>query len=152
MSQSLVSKHLRVLRQAGVVKSEVAGKRRIYRLTDRPLPDVLAWVTPYIEGWSASFVRLAEALDEENNDDGQPAGTPDDAIAEQVDAGRATPVPVRPAEAVGDACRGRPGVPDAACPLTTARTTSSATGRRAMACECQQLQDHVHARSSPERS
>ena len=65
VSQSLVSKHLRVLRQAGVVESEVAGKRRIYRLTDRPLPDVLAWVEPYIEGWSASFDRLADALDEE---------------------------------------------------------------------------------------
>lgn len=65
VSQSLMSKHLRVLRQAGVVESEVAGKRRIYRLTDRPLPDVLAWVTPYIEGWSASFDRLADALDEE---------------------------------------------------------------------------------------
>ena len=65
VSQSLMSKHLRVLRQAGVVESEVAGKRRIYRLTDRPLTDVLAWVTPYIEGWSASFDALADALDEE---------------------------------------------------------------------------------------
>lgn len=65
VSQSLVSKHLRVLRQAGVVESEVAGKRRIYRLTDRPLPDVLAWVTPYIERWNTSFDRLAAALDEE---------------------------------------------------------------------------------------
>lgn len=65
VSQSLVSKHLRVLRQAGVVESEVAGKRRIYRLTDRPLPDVLAWVQPYLERWTASFDRLAEALDEE---------------------------------------------------------------------------------------
>lgn len=65
VSQSLVSKHLRVLRQAGVVESEVAGKRRIYRLTDRPLPDVLAWLKPYVEGWSTSFDRLAGALDEE---------------------------------------------------------------------------------------
>ncbi|WP_036961746.1 ArsR/SmtB family transcription factor [Promicromonospora kroppenstedtii] len=65
VSQSLVSKHLRVLRQAGVVESEVAGKRRIYRLTDRPLPDVLAWVRPYVDRWSTSFDRLAEALDDE---------------------------------------------------------------------------------------
>lgn len=65
VSQSLVSKHLRVLRQAGVVESEVAGKRRIYRLTDQPLPDVLAWVAPYIERWNTSFDRLAAALDEE---------------------------------------------------------------------------------------
>lgn len=65
VSQSLVSKHLRVLRQAGVVESEVSGKRRIYRLTERPLPDVLAWVKPYVDGWSMSFDRLADALDEE---------------------------------------------------------------------------------------
>lgn len=65
VSQSLVSKHLRVLRQAGVVESEVAGKRRIYRLTDQPLPDVLAWVQPYTERWRTSFDRLAEALNEE---------------------------------------------------------------------------------------
>lgn len=63
--QTLLSKHLRVLRQAGVVESEVAGKRRIYRLTDRPLPDVLAWVAPYIQAWSTSFDRLADALSEE---------------------------------------------------------------------------------------
>ena len=69
VSQSLVSKHLRVLRQAGVVESEVAGKRRIYRLAERPLPDVLAWVNPYIELWSTSFDRLDEALNEEENND-----------------------------------------------------------------------------------
>ena len=67
VSQSLVSKHLRVLRQAGVVESEVAGKRRIYRLTERPLPDVLAWAQPYVERWSASFDRLADALDDEDD-------------------------------------------------------------------------------------
>ncbi len=80
VSQSLVSKHLRVLRQAGVVESEIAGNRRIYRLTDRPLPDVLAWVAPYVEGWSASFDRLADALDEarlaaeDDTDRERPAG------------------------------------------------------------------------------
>lgn len=68
VSQSLVSKHLRVLRQAGVVESEVAGKRRIYRLTERPLPDVFAWVQPYVARWSASFDRLAQALDDERSE------------------------------------------------------------------------------------
>jgi len=65
LSQPLVSKHLRVLRDAGVVEVRVAGKRRVYRLSDRPLPDVLAWVAPYARLWSDSFDRLAQALDEE---------------------------------------------------------------------------------------
>jgi DNA-binding transcriptional ArsR family regulator len=66
LSQSLVSKHLRVLRESGLVEVEVAGKRRVYRLADRPLPDVLAWVAPYAQRWSESFDRLAKALDDEN--------------------------------------------------------------------------------------
>lgn len=68
ISQSLASKHLRVLREAGVVESQVVGKRRVYRLTTRPLPDVVAWVRPYVDLWSTSFDRLAEALDEEQVD------------------------------------------------------------------------------------
>lgn len=67
LPQSLVSKHLRVLRDAGVVEAKVAGKRRVYRLTNRPLPDVFAWVAPYVQQWTESFDRLAEALDEEKD-------------------------------------------------------------------------------------
>lgn len=69
ISQSLASKHLRVLRDAGVVEAEVAGKRRVYRLTKQPLPDVAAWAKPYVDLWAASFDRLAEALKEEDNHD-----------------------------------------------------------------------------------
>ena len=58
ISQSLASKHLGVLREAGTVRVEVAGKRRIYHLADDPLPTVLAWVTPYHRKWAASFDRL----------------------------------------------------------------------------------------------
>lgn len=68
ISQSLASKHLRVLREAGVVKSEIAGKRRVYRLSEQPLPDVVAWIQPYVELWSASFDRLAQALDDEDQE------------------------------------------------------------------------------------
>jgi DNA-binding transcriptional ArsR family regulator len=64
--QPLVSKHLRVLREAGAVSVDVVGKRRVYRLSSDPLPDVLTWVTPYHQRWAASFDRLAEALDEED--------------------------------------------------------------------------------------
>ncbi|WP_309104326.1 metalloregulator ArsR/SmtB family transcription factor [Microbacterium sp.] len=71
ISQSLASKHLRVLRQAGVVEAAAVGKRRVYRLTDRPMPEVIAWVRPYVSRWADSFDRLAEALDavEEREDD-----------------------------------------------------------------------------------
>jgi DNA-binding transcriptional ArsR family regulator len=65
LPQPLVSKHLRVLRDAGAVTATVAGRRRVYRLSGDPLPDVLAWVTPYQRMWTASFDRLAQALDDE---------------------------------------------------------------------------------------
>lgn len=65
LSQSLVSKHLRVLREANAVTASVSGKRRIYRLSVDPLPEVLAWVTPYQQRWTTSLDRLAEALQED---------------------------------------------------------------------------------------
>jgi DNA-binding transcriptional ArsR family regulator len=65
LPQPLVSKHLRVLRDAGAVTATVVGRRRVYRLAVDPLPDVLAWVTPYHRMWTTSFDRLAQALDEE---------------------------------------------------------------------------------------
>jgi len=69
LPQPLVSKHLKALRDAGAVEVEVAGKRRIYRLRTDPLPDVLAWVRPYVELWSESFDRLERALDESTEED-----------------------------------------------------------------------------------
>ena len=47
LSQPLVSKHLRVLREAGAVEVSVDGSRRVYRLGPDPLREVLAWVEPY---------------------------------------------------------------------------------------------------------
>ncbi|HEU5421116.1 MAG TPA: metalloregulator ArsR/SmtB family transcription factor [Streptosporangiaceae bacterium] len=69
LPQPLVSKHLKVLREAGAVTATVAGKRRIYQLTADPLPDVLAWVTPYHQLWRDSLDRLARVLDEEEEHD-----------------------------------------------------------------------------------
>ena len=65
VSQSLVSKHLAVLRNTGTVDVTVEGKRRIYRLAEDPLPAVLAWVTPYHRKWTMSLDRLADLIDEE---------------------------------------------------------------------------------------
>jgi DNA-binding transcriptional ArsR family regulator len=67
LPQPLVSKHLRVLRDAGAVTATVSGQRRLYRLTVDPLPEVLAWVAPYYQRWSSSLDRLATTLDEEEN-------------------------------------------------------------------------------------
>lgn len=64
LPQPLVSKHLRVLRDAAAVTVSVAGKRRVYRLSGDPLPDVLAWVTPYHDRWTTALDLLDEALDE----------------------------------------------------------------------------------------
>jgi DNA-binding transcriptional ArsR family regulator len=65
LPQPLVSKHLRVLRDAGAVTATAVGKRRVYRLAAEPLPDLLAWVAPYHERWATSLDQLAETLDEE---------------------------------------------------------------------------------------
>jgi DNA-binding transcriptional ArsR family regulator len=70
MPQPLVSKHLRVLRDAGAVTATIAGKRRVYRLAADPLPDVLAWVLPYQQLWAASFDRLDRALEQDHGGPG----------------------------------------------------------------------------------
>ena len=67
LSQSLVSKHLGVLRQAGAVDVEVAGKRRVYHLAEDPLPAVLAWVTPFHRRWAARLDNLTHLIDEEQS-------------------------------------------------------------------------------------
>ena len=48
----------------------MAGKRRVYRLSADPLPDVLAWVAPYYQMWSASLERLEREMDKEERDGG----------------------------------------------------------------------------------
>jgi DNA-binding transcriptional ArsR family regulator len=67
VSQPLLSKHLSVLRDAGTVRVEVSGKRRVYHLAEDPLPAVLAWVTPYHRKWAASLDHLSRLIDEEHS-------------------------------------------------------------------------------------
>jgi DNA-binding transcriptional ArsR family regulator len=66
VSQSLLSKHLGVLRTAGAVDVEVAGKRRVYHLAEDPLPAVLAWVTPFHRKWATSLDRLSQLIEEQS--------------------------------------------------------------------------------------
>ena len=63
MPQPSVSKHLRVLREAGFVESRVDAQRRLYRLRPQPLMEVDAWLAPFRRDWSAHLDALERHLD-----------------------------------------------------------------------------------------
>jgi DNA-binding transcriptional ArsR family regulator len=63
MPQPTVSKHLRVLREAGFVESTVDAQRRLYRLKPEPLHEVDAWLAPFRRFWSAHLDALERHLD-----------------------------------------------------------------------------------------
>ncbi len=63
MPQPTVSKHLRVLREAGVVESTVDAQRRLYRVKAEPLQEVDEWLAPFRQFWSAHVDALERHLD-----------------------------------------------------------------------------------------
>ncbi len=63
MPQPTVSKHLRVLREAGFVESTVDAQRRLYRLKPEPLQELDAWLAPFRRLWSAHIDALERHLD-----------------------------------------------------------------------------------------
>jgi DNA-binding transcriptional ArsR family regulator len=63
VSQPGVSKHLRVLRDAGVVEARKDAQRRVYELRPEALADVLAWVEPYRKLWVGRLDALERHLD-----------------------------------------------------------------------------------------
>jgi DNA-binding transcriptional ArsR family regulator len=63
MPQTTVSKHLRVLREAGFVESTVDAQRRLYRLRPEALQEVDAWLAPFRQFWSAHVDALERHLD-----------------------------------------------------------------------------------------
>jgi DNA-binding transcriptional ArsR family regulator len=63
MSQPTVSKHLRVLREAGFVESTVDAQRRLYRLNPEPLQEVDAWLAQFRQFWSHHVDALERHLD-----------------------------------------------------------------------------------------
>src|SRR5260370_28659839 len=63
MPQPTVSKHLRVLREAGFVESTVDAQRRLYRLKPEPLQEVAAWLAPFRRFCSAHVDALERHLD-----------------------------------------------------------------------------------------
>jgi len=63
VSQPAVSKHLRVLRDAGFVTCRTAARQRIYRLDPGPLRDVDSWLDPYRRLWTRHLDALERHLD-----------------------------------------------------------------------------------------
>lgn len=63
MPQTSVSKHLRVLREAGFVEARVEAQRRVYRLRPEPLMKVDAWLAPFRRFWTTHVDALERHLD-----------------------------------------------------------------------------------------
>jgi DNA-binding transcriptional ArsR family regulator len=68
MSQPAVSKHLRVLRDAGFVESTVDAQRRLYRLKPEPLREMHDWLAQFRRFWSAHVDALERHLDRMDRD------------------------------------------------------------------------------------
>ena len=64
LSQPLISKHLRVLRDAGLVRVRQDAQRRWYELRPEPLAELDAWLAPYRRLWAGSLDALERHLDE----------------------------------------------------------------------------------------
>lgn len=64
LAQPLVSKHLRVLREVGLVEVRDEGRQRLYRLNGRPLQPIHDWVRRFEQTWSERFERLDAVLEE----------------------------------------------------------------------------------------
>lgn len=69
MSQPAVSRHLRVLRDAGLVAARTDAQRRLYRLDPAPLATVDEWLRPYRRMWAASLDGLARHLGEMDDEE-----------------------------------------------------------------------------------
>ncbi len=63
LSQPAVSKHLKVLRDAGLVESRTEAQRRIYRVRAEPLREVDEWLAPYRRRWATHLNALERHLE-----------------------------------------------------------------------------------------
>ena len=64
LSQPAVSKHLRVLREAGLVEVRTDAQRRLYRIRPEPLAEIDEWLEPYRALWTRSLDALERHLEE----------------------------------------------------------------------------------------
>ncbi len=65
LSQPMTSKHLRVLRDAGLVLVRKQAQQRIYAVNPRRMAEIEAWLAPYRKLWNERLDALAEHLDQE---------------------------------------------------------------------------------------
>lgn len=63
LSQPAVSKHLRILRDAGLVEARVDAQRRLYRIRPEPLADLDEWLASYRKLWTSRLDRLEDHLE-----------------------------------------------------------------------------------------
>jgi DNA-binding transcriptional ArsR family regulator len=68
LSQPAVSKHLRILREAGLVEVRGDAQRRLYSVRPEPLQAVDEWLTPYRRMWAVRLDRLERHLNEMTDD------------------------------------------------------------------------------------
>ena len=74
LAQPHVSKHLRVLRQVGLVEVRDKGRQRMYRLNGQPLKQIHDWLQKYEQTWTARFEAMDEVLDELKAEEQRNAG------------------------------------------------------------------------------
>lgn len=72
LSQPAVSKHLKVLREAGLVESRTDAQRRIYRVRPEPLREIDEWLAPYRQGWATHPNALERHLEIMESSDAEP--------------------------------------------------------------------------------
>ncbi|MDH6437861.1 UNVERIFIED_CONTAM: DNA-binding transcriptional ArsR family regulator [Streptomyces canus] len=68
LSQPSTSKHLKVLREAGLVRVRQDAQRRVYALDPDPIAELDAWLAPYRKLWNTSLDALGDRLDETASD------------------------------------------------------------------------------------
>jgi DNA-binding transcriptional ArsR family regulator len=67
ISQPAVSKHLRVLKDAGLVEARADAQRRLYRIRPEPLAELDEWLATYRQLWTTHLDRLEDHLDQRRN-------------------------------------------------------------------------------------
>src|SRR5438046_9603880 len=72
LHQPAVSKHLRVLRDAGLVEARVDAQRRLYHLRPEPLREIDEWLAPYRAAWAARLDALERHLDQMPDEEDRP--------------------------------------------------------------------------------
>ncbi|HJR65788.1 MAG TPA: metalloregulator ArsR/SmtB family transcription factor [Gemmatimonadaceae bacterium] len=71
LAQPQVSKHLRVLREVGLVEAREQGRQRVYRLNGHPLKPIRDWVSTFEQTWNERFDAMDDVLgDLDNTEDG----------------------------------------------------------------------------------